>query len=134
MICRRCFLFGSGRWRPFQARTYSQLDGNVAGISKVKDPATQHAVPNPNSGDTSTIEIPTRKLEHLDKYNRMLKIPQAWVTSLDTIDEKKHGIVDLHPDVFRTFPRFCIFAYWKPNHQNLAFQNGYPASKSQLAG
>lgn len=90
--------------KPFQARAYSQLDADVAGISKIKEKASL-VMPNPNDRTSSAIEIPKRKLEHLDKYNHMLKIPQAWVTSLDTIDEKRHGIVDLHPDVFRTFPR-----------------------------
>jgi len=115
MIRRRLFLLGFGGMKPFQARAYAKLDADIAMVSKNADAA----VPNTSNKIPSTIEIPTRKLEHLDKYNRMLKIPQAWVTSLDTIAEQKHGIVDLHPDVFRTFPRIDIL------HQNINWQNKY---------
>ncbi|CAL8069329.1 unnamed protein product [Orchesella dallaii] len=33
---------------------------------------------------------------------------QAWMENLDTIEEQKLGLVDLHPDVFGTFPRIEI--------------------------
>ena len=31
---------------------------------------------------------------------------QAWLESLATVDNEKLGLVDLHPDVFATFPRY----------------------------
>ena len=30
---------------------------------------------------------------------------QAWLESLATIDDEKLGLIDLHPDIFATFPR-----------------------------
>ena len=30
---------------------------------------------------------------------------QAWLESLATVDDEKLGLVDLHPDIFATFPR-----------------------------
>ena len=33
---------------------------------------------------------------------------QAWVDNLDTIEEQKLGLVDLHPDIFGAFPRIEI--------------------------
>uniref|UniRef100_A0A1I7XN99 Protein kinase domain-containing protein n=1 Tax=Heterorhabditis bacteriophora TaxID=37862 RepID=A0A1I7XN99_HETBA len=48
-----------------------------------------------------------------------VEIPQAWLTSFDSIDEKKLGIIDLHPDVFRVRPRLDIL------HRNITWQSVY---------
>ena len=32
----------------------------------------------------------------------------AWLESMDTIEGKKLGMLDLHPDVFAVYPRYCI--------------------------
>lgn len=44
---------------------------------------------------------------------------QAWVENLDTVNEQKLGIVDLHPDVFAAPPRIDIV------HQNWHWQRMY---------
>jgi len=44
---------------------------------------------------------------------------QAWVESMDTVEGTKLGMVDLHPDVFATFPRIDIL------HQNIRWQKMY---------
>ncbi|CAI2353568.1 unnamed protein product [Caenorhabditis sp. 36 PRJEB53466] len=48
-----------------------------------------------------------------------VKTPQAWISSLETVDEEKIGLVDLHPDIFRTAPRIDIL------HRNLTWQSVY---------
>lgn len=44
---------------------------------------------------------------------------QVWLESLDTIDERKLGILILHPDIFATNPRIDII------HQNVKWQQLY---------
>jgi len=46
-------------------------------------------------------------------------VRQAWVDNLDTIEEKKLGLVDLHPDIFGAFPRIDIL------HDNIRWQKLY---------
>lgn len=44
---------------------------------------------------------------------------QVWVENLDTIDEKKLGLIDLHPDVYAVNPRIDVI------HQNIRWQKMY---------
>lgn len=44
---------------------------------------------------------------------------QVWLENLDTIDEKKLGILELHPEVFAANPRIDII------HQNVRWQSLY---------
>lgn len=53
------------------------------------------------------IEIEARQLQFPPKY----QVPrQAWLENMDTIDERKLGILDLHPEVFAVTPRIDIIA------------------------
>jgi large subunit ribosomal protein L4 len=49
--------------------------------------------------------ITSRKLDHIPP-NRPAK--QAWLETLGTIEDEKLGLVDLHPDIFATFPRYYV--------------------------
>lgn len=60
-----------------------------------------------------------RDLYRVDKYNRFLEVPQAWVSNFDSVEERKLALIDLHPDVFRTFPRVDIL------HRNIQWQRMY---------
>lgn len=44
---------------------------------------------------------------------------QVWIENLDTLDEKKLGLIDLHPDIFAVNPRIDII------HQNVRWQQLY---------
>jgi len=44
---------------------------------------------------------------------------QAWVDNLDTVEEQKLGLVDLHPDIFGAFPRIDLI------HSNVEWQLKY---------
>ena len=44
---------------------------------------------------------------------------QVWVSNLDTVDEEKLGLIDLHPDVFADRPRMDII------HSNIRWQRMY---------
>lgn len=48
-----------------------------------------------------------------------LRNPQAWLESLETRESKKLAIIDLHPDVFSTFPRIDIL------QRNIEWQKVY---------
>lgn len=67
--------------------------------------------------DKRTVPLVTsRKLEFLPKS----KTPKAaWLENLDTVEEKKLGILDLHPDVFGQMPRIDII------HENVQWQTLY---------
>lgn len=57
-----------------------------------------------DSSSTSSI-ITSRVLEYPQKHT---KPREAWVCKLDTIDERKIGLVNLHPLVFAAMPRIDI--------------------------
>lgn len=53
-------------------------------------------------------------------YPAPFKAPrQSWVSNLDTIEEEKLGLVDLHPDVFAYTPRIDVI------HENIRWQRLY---------
>lgn len=64
--------------------------------------------------ENNTIE--PRHLIFPPKYQ---KPRQVWLESLDTIDERKLGILELHPDIFAANPRIDII------HQNVRWQQLY---------
>ncbi|RZF46650.1 hypothetical protein LSTR_LSTR014986 [Laodelphax striatellus] len=57
-----------------------------------------------------------RNLEFLPKFE---KPRQAWVENLDTVEEKKLGLIDLHPNVFGVMPRLDII------YENMLWQQKY---------
>lgn len=44
---------------------------------------------------------------------------QVWIENIDTIDEQKVGLIELHPDVFAASPRIDVI------HQNIEWQRKY---------
>lgn len=48
-----------------------------------------------------------------------IKPRQVWLEALDTIDEKKLGILELHPEIFAQAPRIDII------HKNVTWQRNY---------
>ncbi|KAL1121951.1 hypothetical protein AAG570_003359 [Ranatra chinensis] len=60
--------------------------------------------------------VGSRKLEFLNGYEPPR---QAWVESLNSPEEEKLGIVDLHPDVFGEMPRIDVI------HENVRWQRMY---------
>ena len=64
--------------------------------------------------------IPSNIIQRtLDNLQSCKRPQQAWLESLNTIDEQKLGLIDLHPDVFGTQPRIDIL------HQNVVWQTKY---------
>ncbi|MFH4976079.1 hypothetical protein AB6A40_002788 [Gnathostoma spinigerum] len=63
-----------------------------------------------------------RSLWRIDEKNPYLTIPQTWVTTLSSVEEKRVGIISLHPEVFRVPPRLDILhrnVTWQLNYRNL---------------
>lgn len=74
--------------------------------------------------NTEDDDITQRKLPLM--VSRESKFPisygssrQAWIESMDSLEGSKVGMVDLHPDVFATFPRVDIL------HANMEWQKKY---------
>lgn len=60
--------------------------------------------------------IHSRKLAFPPKF----KAPrQVWVSNMDTVEEEKLGLIDLHPEVFAERPRVDII------HENVRWQQLY---------
>ncbi|KAK9507391.1 hypothetical protein O3M35_007256 [Rhynocoris fuscipes] len=57
-----------------------------------------------------------RKLKYLNNYEPPRK---AWVENLNTPEEKKLGLIDLHPDVFGVMPRIDVI------QENIRWQKMY---------
>lgn len=47
------------------------------------------------------------------------RVPQVWLSSLETIQEEKLSLIDLHPDIFRVTPRLDLL------HRNIVWQSVY---------
>lgn len=69
-----------------------------------------------NKGRPPLPMMTSRKLQFPNKY---LVPKQAWLESLATLENEKLGILDLHPDVFGTYPRIDIL------HKNVQWQLKY---------
>ncbi|CAD6199719.1 unnamed protein product [Caenorhabditis auriculariae] len=70
--------------------------------------------------DVTATRIVDMKRELWRKPNSpFIKTPQAWVSSLENVEDERLGIVDLHPDVFRVTPRLDIL------HRNITWQMVY---------
>lgn len=66
--------------------------------------------------------VPTsggRRLWRMDEINPFTEVPQAWLTNLRSLEEKRLDLIELHPDVFRVAPRLDIL------HRNVNWQLVY---------
>lgn len=73
--------------------------------------------------ENTAASIQPRQLLFPPKYQ---KPRQVWLENLDTIDEKKLAILELHPDVFGTNPRIDIIQQnvrWQRNYRFVSFAN-----------
>jgi len=76
------------------SRFDQQHDNHALGLSDI----TTHDLPL----------ITSRKLTFMPPNGQS---KQAWLETLTSVDDSKLGIVDLHPDIFATFPRIDILWY-----------------------
>lgn len=63
--------------------------------------------------------LPLMTSRQLNYPNKSKEGVQTWLETLNTIDNEKLGMVDLHPDIFATFPRLDII------YTNIKWQNKY---------
>lgn len=63
-----------------------------------------------------------------DETNVYQKPRQVWLENLDTVEEKKLGLITLHPHIYAATPRIDII------HQNVRWQKMYRwvVSKSRI--
>ncbi|XP_012265827.2 39S ribosomal protein L4, mitochondrial [Athalia rosae] len=93
--------------------------GRIARFSSAA-PNAEHGLnsepPSVERLDESPIISTTKAIEE----NRFYEKPkQVWLENLDTIEEKKLGLLKLHPDIFGAQPRIDIL------HQNVRWQSMY---------
>ena len=63
--------------------------------------------------------VPIITSRNLDFPPKVLSPRQIWVDNLDTLEENKLGLVDLHPEIFACSPRIDLV------HLNTTWQNNY---------
>jgi len=76
--------------------------------------------------------ITSRKLTHLTPASQP---KQAWLESLDTVDHDKLGIIDLHPDIFGTFPRIDILwwnVHWQQQYKRINYE--FAKNRAEMKG
>lgn len=59
------------------------------------------------------------KIQYDDETNIYQKPRQVWLENLNTVEEKKLGLITLHPHVYAAAPRIDII------HQNVRWQQMY---------
>jgi large subunit ribosomal protein L4 len=65
---------------------------------------------------TNSTIVPLITSRNLYKLSPLQKPLQAWVETLNQVEDKKVGLVDLHPRIFNVNPRLDILArnvYWQ---------------------
>jgi large subunit ribosomal protein L4 len=65
------------------------------------------------------MEIKSIQPRNLGYYPPQLKPKQIWLENLNTVEEEKLAILDLHPEIFGVYPRTDIIA------QNIKWQTLY---------
>ncbi|KJH50945.1 ribosomal protein S2 [Dictyocaulus viviparus] len=72
------------------------------------------------SSSRNGIRLESKWVETLRQFVYSISLRcKAWVVSFDAVEERKLGLIDLHPDVFRVPPRLDIL------HRNLTWQTMY---------
>lgn len=69
-----------------------------------------------------TSKLPIITNRNLWKLNPLQKPVQSWVETLSQIEDKKMGLVDLHPRIFSVSPRLDILAknvYWQQQYKKI---------------
>lgn len=59
------------------------------------------------------------KIQYNDENNVYQKPRQVWLENLDTVEEKKLGLITLHPHIYAAAPRIDII------HKNVHWQKMY---------
>lgn len=60
---------------------------------------------------------------------------QAWLETLESIEDEKLGIVDLHPDIFATFPRLDMLwynVYWQSRYRKIDYR--FVRTRAEMKG
>lgn len=71
----------------------------------------------------STLPLITSR--NLWKLSPLQKPVQSWVETLAQVEDKKVGLVDLHPKIFAVSPRLDILAknvYWQHQYKKIVNQ------------
>ncbi|GFO33494.1 50S ribosomal protein l4 [Plakobranchus ocellatus] len=89
-------------------RLQSSISHDASKIKQESTDSTQETSSKPVVTSRS-LKFPTKHT-----YPRL-----AWLESMDSVESKKLGILDLHPDVFAVYPRIDIL------HQNVHWQQMY---------
>ncbi|KAJ1519460.1 hypothetical protein ONE63_004748 [Megalurothrips usitatus] len=103
---------------------------NVARFSTVTD--TTAGEVNPVSFYGNEPKVVSRELEFPTNDGRARK---AWVENLDSVAEKKLGMVDLHPHIFAITPRLDIIwqnTRWQMNYRKVNLTQVY--SRAEVRG
>lgn len=88
-------------------------DTRLPDSDKIIDSAAQRDLPL----------VTSRKLAHLPLNSHS---KQAWLETLSTVEDEKLGIVDLHPDIFATFPRIDILwfnVFWQKLFRHVDYRH-----------
>jgi len=87
----------------------------------------------PPSPPRPPLPLMTNRKVKFSPKNRPLK--QAWLETLSTVEDEKLGIVDLHPDIFATFPRIDILwwnIHWQSMYRKIRYD--FANSRAEMKG
>ncbi|XP_013416451.1 39S ribosomal protein L4, mitochondrial [Lingula anatina] len=85
-------------------------------LNQESQPAGDNVLGEEGTGRLSLPLMTEREIKHPNPY---IKPRLAWLETLGQIENKKLGIINLHPDIFATFPRLDII------HNNVLWQQTY---------
>lgn len=115
---RRSFpLFQSPVMNLRKFESITNIDSDISKVSRIRE---------------STPIITSRTLEYPQKY---FKPREAWVCNMDTVQEQKLGLIDMHPLVFAAMPRIDVIWHnlnWQRKLNFIDFET--ELSRSEMRG
>ncbi|CAD5119843.1 DgyrCDS8425 [Dimorphilus gyrociliatus] len=125
MNCRlilngRLFLTGSMKIRP---NLFANMCSDVKAASSL------------DSESVLSRPLPLMTSRELYRVPKHQQAKQAWLETLSIINDKKLGIVDLHPDIFATFPRIDVLwwnTHWQSRYKKVNYE--FVRNRAELPG
>ncbi|KYM80382.1 39S ribosomal protein L4, mitochondrial [Atta colombica] len=95
------------------------MTGIVSKLQRVTCPPLRYCMTVENQVKIEDIVPIISEIQYDDENNFYQKPRQVWLENLNTIEEKKLGLVTLHPHIYAAAPRIDII------HQNVRWQRMY---------
>ncbi|XP_071079057.1 large ribosomal subunit protein uL4m-like [Haliotis cracherodii] len=97
-------------------QSFSTTSNKLQELTEQPESSSKAQSPQP---PTMRPPLPVMTSRKVDYLHPRMRSRQAWLETLDTIEDEKLGVIDLHPEIFATNPRLDML------HKNIQWQTTY---------